>query len=244
MTTRKTLLAAAFTGLAATGAAQGQEESFDLSGFTGVDIATGIEASVTLAENFSVRAHSRSAEALDKLELDVRDGILVARIESNFLDFVLSGGLVGMLLNGGNAVALDITLPTLESATASSGADIELIAIATDRLALDASSGSTINLTGAGLRLLTASASSGSDIKLTGSAEEIELNASSGADIEADELEAVAGRLEASSGADISARLTEQVRARASSGGDIDVEGNPTQRDIDTSSGGDVHIEN
>lgn len=242
-TTRNTLLAAGMAGLALTGAAHAQEKSFDLSGFTGIDIATGIEARVTLSEDFSIRAQSRSADALDKLELSVRDGILVARIESNFLDFILSGGLVGMLLSGGNAVSLDITLPALDSAVASSGADVELTTIAADSLALEASSGANIELIDARLRMLTASASSGSDIAISGRAEEIELDASSGADIDAEDLDALAGRLEASSGADINARLSERVRARASSGGDIEIEGNPQQRDVDTSSGGDVHFE-
>jgi len=242
-TTRNTLLAAGMAGLALTGAAHAQEKSFDLSGFTGVDIATGIDARVTLSEDFSIRAQSRSTDALDKLELSVRDGILVARIESNFLDFILSGGLVGMLLSGGNAVSLDITLPALDSAVASSGADIKLTAITADSLALEASSGANIEMSESRLRMLTASASSGSDIAVSGSAEEIELDASSGADIDAEELQALSGRLEASSGADISARLSEQVRARASSGGDIEIQGNPQQRDIDTSSGGDVHFE-
>jgi hypothetical protein len=243
MRIRKSLLAAGVAGFTLTGAAYAQEKSFDLSGFTGIDIATGIEARVTLSEDFSIRAQSRSADALDKLELSVRDGILMARIESNFLDFILSGGLVGMLLSGGNAVSLDITLPALDSAVASSGADVELTTIAADSLALEASSGANIELIDARLRMLTASASSGSDIAISGRAEEIELDASSGADIDAEDLDALAGRLEASSGADINARLSKRVRARASSGGDIEIEGNPQQRDVDTSSGGDVHFE-
>jgi len=243
MTTRNALLAAGMAGLALTGTASGQEKSFELTGFTGLDIATGIHAKVNQADDFSVRAHSRSADALEKLELSVRDGVLVARIESNFLDFILSGGLVGMLLSGGNAVSLDITLPALDSAIASSGADIELAAITTDSLALEASSGANIELTEGRLRLLTASASSGSDIAISGTADEIELDASSGADIDAEDLEALAGRLEASSGADISARLSDQVRARASSGGDINIEGDPGQRDVESSSGGDISFE-
>ncbi|WP_297109509.1 DUF2807 domain-containing protein [uncultured Devosia sp.] len=244
MTTRTTLIAAGLTGLALTGAAHGQEKNFDLSGFTGVDIATGIEARITQAETFSVIARSRSADALDKLELEVRGGVLVARIESNFLDFILSGGLVGMLLSGGNAVSLDISVPALESALASSGADIELVDIMSDSLELDASSGANIELTEARLRALSASASSGSDIALSGSAEDIALNASSGADIDAEALEAVSGRIEASSGADIDVRITQQVRARASSGADITIEGNPQQRDVESSSGGDIHFDN
>ena len=242
MTTRTTLIAAGIVGLTLIGAAHAQEKNFDLSGFTGVDIATGIDARITLSEAFSIRAQSRSDDALDKLELSVRDGVLLARIESNFLDFILSGGLVGMLLSGGHAVSLDIALPSLDSALASSGADIKLTAISADSLALEASSGADTELTDARLQLLTASASSGSNIVLSGRAEEIELDASSGADIGAEDLEALAGRLEASSGADISAHLSEQVRARASSGGEINVEGSPQQRDVDSSSGGDVHF--
>ena len=243
MKTRNALLAAGLAGLALTGSAQAQEKTFDLSGFTGVDIATGLDANVSLADSFSIRAHSRSADALDNLDLRVENGVLVARIESNFLDFILSGGLVGMLFNSGNAVTLDITLPALNAASASSGADITLNDIAADTLKLDASSGADITLENARLRQLDANASSGSDISVSGTAETINLDASSGSDISADALEAKSGDLQASSGANISARLSERVRAAASSGGDIEVEGNPQQRDVDTSSGGDVSFD-
>jgi hypothetical protein len=235
-------IAAGILGLALSGPALAQSRDFDLDGFDKVDIATGLDARVTLAETFSVRAESRSSDALDNLQLSVEGGVLVARIESNFLDFILSGGLVGMLFNSGNAVTLDITLPALTAATASSGADISLKAIAADNLKLDASSGADIVLEDARLRQLDASASSGSDIEVSGTAETINLDASSGSDIDA-ELEAKTGNLQASSGANISAHLAEQVRAQASSGADIEVSGNPRQRDVDASSGGEVNFE-
>ncbi len=236
-------IAAGILGLALSGPALAQSRDFDLDGFDKVDIATGLDARVTLAETFSVRAESRSSDALDNLQLSVEGGVLVARIESSFLDFILSGGLVGMLFNSGNAVTLDITLPALTAATASSGADISLKAIAADNLKLDASSGADIVLEDARLRQLDASASSGSDIEVSGTAETVNLDASSGSDIDAEELEAKTGNLQASSGANISAHLAEQVRAQASSGADIEVAGNPRQRDVDASSGGEVNFE-
>lgn len=243
MRVAKTTLAVGLAGLALTAQAHAQSRDFELSGFDQIDIATGINAQVSLAEGFAVTAQSRSQDALDKLELSVENGVLVARIESNFLEFILNGGLVGLLLDGGNAVTLDITLPMLTAATASSGADIGLRAIEGDVLRLDASSGADITLTGGRLGRLDANASSGSDIAVSGSAQRVHLNASSGSDIDADDLVAEEGEVEVSSGANISAHLTESVRAGASSGGDIEIAGNPRQRDVDASSGGEVNFD-
>ncbi|MHA6297785.1 head GIN domain-containing protein [Devosia sp. CAU 1758] len=236
-------IAAGIAGLALSTPALAQSRDFDLDGFDKIDIATGLDARVTLADTFSVHAASRSDDALDNLQLSVEGGVLVARIESSFLDFIFSGGLVGMLFSSGNAVTLDITLPALTAATASSGADISLKAIAGDTLKLDASSGADIVLEDAKLRQFDASASSGSDIDVSGTAETVNLDASSGSGIDAENLRAEMGNLQASSGANISAHLAEQVRAQASSSADIDVSGNPRQRDVDASSGGDISFD-
>lgn len=239
----RSFIAAGIAGLALATPVLAQSRDFDLEGFDKIDIATGLDARVTLADTFSIKAHSRSGDALDNLRLSVEGDALVARIESSFLDFIVSGGLVGMLFNSGNAVTLDITLPALTEATASSGADIHLTAITADILKLDASSGADIELDDARLRQLDASASSGSDISASGTAETVNLDASSGSDIEADDLRASAGALQASSGANISAHLADQVRAQASSGADIEISGNPRQRDVDPSSGGDINFD-
>lgn len=243
MRSARAALTAAIAGLALTATAHAQSRDFQLDGFDKVDIATGLDARISLADRFSVRAESRSQDALDNLQLAVEDGVLVARIERNFLDFILSGGLVGMLLNSGNAATLDITLPALTAASASSGADVQLHAIHGDALRLEASSGADIALRDAQLRQLDANASSGSDIEIAGSAERVRFNASSGSGIDADDLEAREGELQASSGASIKARLTEMVRAAASSGSDIDIAGNPGRRDVDAASGGDIDFD-
>lgn len=237
------LIAASIVGLALSTPAIAQSRDFDLDGFDKIDIATGLDARVSLADAFSVRAESRSNDALDNLDLRVENGVLTARIESNFLDFILSGGLVGMLFNSGNAVTLDITLPALTAATASSGADLNLSAISADRLTLDASSGADITLERARLRHLEARASSGADISIAGTAESVALDASSGSDIDAEEIEARDAELQASSGGNVSAKVSDVVRAQASSGGDIDIAGNPRERDVDSSSGGDVNFD-
>ncbi len=237
-----TLLVAS-AGLLLSTTAFAQSRDFDLAGFERIDIATGLDARVSLGQAFGVAAQSRSQDALDNLELRVVDGVLQARLEQSFLDFIISGGLVGMLLSSGNAVTVDITLPALAGVSASSGADVDLIAIGADRLDLDASSGADIRAENVALGSVTINASSGADVEIAGTAQTLAADASSGADIDAEDLSAQTVTAAASSGAGLSVRAGTSIRAQASSGGDIDVSGNPGTRDIEESSGGSVSID-
>lgn len=237
------LATAATAGLLAGTSAFAQSADFDLSGFDRVDIATGLDARITQGDSFSIHAESRSQDALDHLQVSVDNGVLSARFEQSFLDFIISGGLVGQLLNSGNAITIDITLPALAGVTASSGADVDVNGVTSERLELDASSGADIAVTGAVLGQAILSASSGSDIEISGTADAVEADASSGSDIDADGLVADNAVVEASSGANISVHAKARIKADASSGGDIEVSGNPTERDVDASSGGDVSFD-
>ena len=234
------LMLAVAAGLTMSTTAFAQSKDFDLAGFDRVDIATGLDARVTPGDRFSVRAQSRSQDALDSLDIRIDDGVLRARIEQNFLDFIISGGLVGLLLNSGNAVTIDITMPALTGVTASSGADVTVSGIHSERIDFDASSGANISATDAVLGQVTLTSSSGSGIEISGTADALEADASSGADIDAEDLTVANATVNASSGADVTLHATASVRADASSGGDIRVHGNPATRDVDTSSGGDV----
>lgn len=243
MISNKTLFSAAMAGLAFIGPVYAQDRNFDLAGFTGIDIANGITAKVTQASTFSVTANAQNPDALDKLRIEVLDGVLVARLDTSFADFVLSGGIIGLLKHGSNAITVDIELPALDSAEVSSGAKIALHEITASTLVLDASSGARLELPDASVEQLTARTTSGSTMTLSGNADAINLDASTGSDIHADGLEANDGTLEASSGAVVHARLSSKVRASASSGGVITVEGNPEHRDTTSTGGGAVHIE-
>lgn len=237
------LALAAAMGTTMSTAAFAQSRDFDLTGFDRIDIATGLDATVTIGDAFSVHAESRSQDALDNLQLDVVGGVLTARIEQNFLDFIVSGGLVGLLLSNGNAVTLEITLPALAGVNASSGADVTLPGLVADRIELDASSGADITVSAGKLGDVLVSSSSGSDIELSGTATSIDADSSSGSGIDADDLIVATATANASSGANVSVHATQSVHANASSGGDIEVRGNPSKREVDSSSGGDVSFD-
>lgn len=243
MRTVATLALGTVIGLSLAGTALADSRTFQLTGFDKVDIATGLDAVVTLGDSFSVAATSGSAQALDSLQIDVKDGVLTARLDQNFLDFILSGGLIGMLLSSGNAVTVEVTLPALAGIDASSGADVRAAGPTGDQLNLNASSGANIEVTDATFGAVRVESSSGADVDISGTADSIVAEASSGAGIDAENLVTAIATASASSGANISVHATASLKAQASSGGDVDVSGNPAKRDVDASSGGDVNFE-
>jgi hypothetical protein len=238
-----TIMAAVAAGLLISTAAHADSKTYELSGFDKIDIATGLDAVVKLGDNFSVTATSGSAQALDNLKLDVTDGVLVARFDQSFLDFIISGGLVGMLLSNGNALTIEVTMPALSGVDASSGADVRIQSLAADQLSLSASSGANIDVTDAKLGTVQLGSSSGADIDISGTAESVDVEASSGAGVDAENLIATNVTANASSGASLSVHAAASIKAEASSGGDVDVSGNPAAREIDASSGGDVNFD-
>jgi len=243
MRTAVTLALGTVLSLSLAGTALAESRTFDLTNFDKVDIATGLDAVVTLGDAFSVVATTGSAQALDSLQLEVKDGVLTARLDQNFLDFILSGGLIGMLLSSGNAVTLEVTLPALAGIEASSGADVRATKLTGDQLVLNASSGANIAVTEVEVGTIRIEASSGADVDISGTADSIAAEASSGGDIDAENLVAGNATASASSGSNMSVNATASIRAQASSGADIDVRGNPPERDVDSSSGGDVNFD-
>lgn len=221
MGTAFTVSLAAAASLALSTAAYAQSRDFALTGFEKIDISTGLDVRISQGEAFAVAATANSQRALDNLVLEVNDGLLHARFEQNFVDFILDAGLVGQLLRGGTVVTVDITMPSLSGLTASSGADIDIMTFTAERLIVDVSSGADISADNSAFGHLAVTASSGARVELSGTADSVEFDASSGAQIDADDLKAGRAIVAASSGAGISVRATRVERANASGGGNI-----------------------
>lgn len=135
-----------------------------------------------------------------------------------------------------------VSIPNITSISTSSGADVESInSLEFKDLKIDTSSGSDVELSLQGENL-TCNSSSGSDIKLSGKVMHLDVDASSGSDIDATKLKADHVEAGVSSGADIDVYASQSISASASSGGDITCYGNPVDKNISKSSGGDVTI--
>jgi len=215
------------------GAALAASKTFELEPFTAVDISSGINAEITVGPAQSIRAESPSQQELDELIVEVSSGKLVARTDWNLLD---------LFSLGDRNTTLFITVPALDGANASSGADIDVTGISGDEVSLDSSSGADIDARAAAGKSFRINVSSGADIDIDGACGSAEIDVSSGATLKADGLECADVDINASSGADADVFASASVKANASSGADIEVHGNPAKVDEEESSGGDVDI--
>lgn len=133
-----------------------------------------------------------------------------------------------------------VTFKDINSLKASSGSEIK-----SDRelrlsaLQLSASSGARVELDLAVIKLMV-EGSSGGDITLSGSAESLDIDGSSGAVIKASDLPGKTCNAGASSGANLKIFVSEKINAKVSSGGNIKVSGNPKERNVEKSSGGNL----
>jgi hypothetical protein len=133
-----------------------------------------------------------------------------------------------------------VTFKSIHSFEASSGSDVKSkSALKLSSLDLSATSGAKIDLSLV-VNDLTIEGSSGGDIDLSGSVENLSVDGSSGVNIKASDLQSKTCNAGASSGATIKIYVSEKIIAKASSGGNISVAGNPKEKNIEKSSGGDV----
>lgn len=202
-----------------------------ISGFHGVSVSSGIDLYLTQKNTEEVFVEADS-EDLEKIVTKVEAGILrIYMKEKSWLN-----------LNWNSQPRkVYVSFKDLDKLEASAGSDVSAQnLLKLERLNLDASSGSNIKLE-LEVNELSVETSSGSDITLKGRANAVQANASSGSDINASELEARECIASTSSGSDIRVFVTDKLDASASSGGDISYSGNPKEKEINESSGGDVH---
>ena len=133
-----------------------------------------------------------------------------------------------------------VTIKNIHSVEASSGAEVKSKAeLKMPFLQISVSSGANIELKLAATKL-NVEGSSGGNINLSGTTETLDVDGSSGTNIKAKDLQSKTCKAGASSGANLKIYVTEKINAQASSGGNIKITGNPKERDVQKSSGGNV----
>ena len=209
----------------------GNRQTRQVSGFHGISVTSGIDLYLTQKNTEEVVVEAES-EDLDKI---------ITRIEGGILKIYIREKSWFNLNWNKDPRKVYVSFKLLNKLEASAGSDVisqDLLKL--EKLNLDASSGSDVKLELEASDIVVES-SSGSDIFLKGKVSVLQANASSGSDINANELQAKKCTASVSSGSDVRVNVTEKLNADASSGGDITYSGNPKTKDINESSGGDVH---
>lgn len=203
-----------------------------VSNFEGIHVSSGIDLFVKMGETEEVKIVADD-DVIDDVITEVRNGSLhIYTKKSNLFNF----------FNFGKATTRSayVTVTDLKSIDASSGSDVKSEnTLKGDALKVNSSSGSDVVLDVV-YKNISLDASSGADIKMSGKAKTVKASASSGSDINARDLAASVCHANASSGADVAVHATDEIHANASSGGDVSYYGNPSVKNIDESSGGDV----
>jgi hypothetical protein len=207
----------------------------DLPAFTAVQIASGIDAVVTVGPAQSVAATAPNVADLDDIKIEVRDGTL--KIWRDWDIFDLFGDM------GDRQTRFTITAPKLDSADASSGADVAVSGLSGESVWLEASSGADLDATDIQATNVDVDVSSGADVTANGTCTKLEVDVSSGANANLENLVCSEAEAESSSGSDATIHVSSTLRAKASSGSDITVKGKPATTKIDESSGGTITIE-
>ena len=186
------------------------EQYFDVERFTRVAASQGVEVNVTMGSSTQVVARAETEKDLERLEIEVDDGELRIRRgswSSSIWNWKSAGG----------RVSVDVVVSELEGLSSSSGARVTAVEVDCEELSLDASIGSRI--------------------VVSGGCNEVEVDASSGAVIDARDFKVEVVTVDASSGARIDVFASANFQGDASSGASVDVFGTPTLFDSDTSSG-------
>ncbi|MES2623658.1 MAG: head GIN domain-containing protein [Pseudomonadota bacterium] len=207
------------------------DEIRNIENFTGISVGGGINLFVEQGADFKVEVDS-SVGATDEVTTVVEGDNLVIRMEKSLFHFGL--------MNWFATHSVYVTLPRLESLTASGGSDVSVDGVLTgDELVLRTSGGSDIALE-VDIDSLDIQSSGGSDIKLSGTTRSIVAQTSGGSDLDAMGLEAKEADLRSSGGSDIQITVTERITANASGGSDIFYKGDPAYEDVNASGGADV----
>ena len=134
-----------------------------------------------------------------------------------------------------------VTLKSINKLHASSGSDVKSKELKLHDVDISVSSGANLEMTLIANKIVL-EGNSGGRIAISGTTENLDVDGSSGVNIKAENLQShncIAG---ASSGANLKINVTEKINAKASSGGQIRVSGEPKERNIEKSSGGDVRF--
>ena len=207
-------------------------QDIDLQPFSEIDVASELDVDVVVGPAQTVTVTGADPAALRALRLEVRDGRLHAWLDRNLSNFSLFD----------DAVTVTVAMPALDAISAGGSANVEVIGMTGDALAVDASGSATLRIRNITAEAVMVSGTGSAVIELSGSCTVATLDISSAAGVSSKALECVDLDIEASSSAAALVYATGQVNVGASTGASVVVAGHPSHVDGRESTGGDIYV--
>lgn len=226
------LAALGFAGAMSLSAGEpGTSRQVSVTNFSGIDVSSGIEVVYVPSSEVSAVIQApkdkisrvKVVQRGEMLNISI-DGMRKAKSKGK-VKVTVSAPLVNTFMaSSGAEIKCRSTIDAGNrsvSATASSGAEIDLIGVNCRGFNASVSSGAEIDVNRLNCSNVAASASSGAEIDLGGSAQSVELSASSGASVDAGSLVAESGSASATSGSNVKCNITGKTKFTTSGGGSV-----------------------
>ncbi len=234
---KKTFLSFFMLGLFTTAFAQKtvndpNAEKRNVSAFHGIDVATGIELTLTKGTTEGVAVSASEVEFRNKIVTEVVNGILKIHYESKT-------GAINRRNENKNLKAY-VSYNTLDKLTVTTGAEVNIDGVfEAATLDLKANTGGLVKGE-VSISTLNVNQDTGSKITLTGKVENLNAEGSTGSKFMGEDLKTNTCSAEMGTGAGIYVSVDKELNVKANTGGYIKYKGNAGIREIKTNTGGTV----
>jgi hypothetical protein len=207
-------------------------EKRNISGFHGIDVATGINLILSNGSSEQVAVSASETEFRDKIITEVESGILKIHYETKL-------GAINKRNESKNLKAY-VSYKTLDLLHVSTGAEVEINGkLTSSSFELKASTGGLVKGE-VNMNILKVNQNTGSKITLTGLADKLDIDGNTGSKFMGENLSANTCDVSVSTGAGVYINIEKELNAKATTGGYIKYKGAGGIRDIKTSTGGSV----
>ncbi|HKB43799.1 MAG TPA: head GIN domain-containing protein [Chitinophagaceae bacterium] len=207
-------------------------EKRNVSGFHGIDVATGIKLILTEGSVEDVAVSASKIEYRDKIITEVKNGVLKIYYETKF-------GAINKRKESKDLKAY-VSYKSLDKLDVASGAEVEINGVLTSTsFNLQAGTGGLVNGE-INVTTLKVNQNTGSKITLSGKVDNLEVEGDTGSKFLGEDLKTTDCSAVASTGARIYITVQKELSAKANTGGNIKYRGDGSIREIKVNTGGSV----
>ncbi len=203
-----------------------------VSTFHGIDVATGIELTLTKGTTEEVAVSASETEFRDKIVTEVVNGILKIHYETKT-------GAINRKNENKNLRAY-VSYKSLDHLTVTTGAEVNIEGVLeATTLDMKANTGGVVDGE-VNIGTLTVGQNTGSKITLSGKVDKLDAEGSTGSKFMGENLNANTCSVEMGTGAGIYISVDKELNVKANTGGYVKYKGNAGIREVKTNTGGTV----
>ncbi len=207
-------------------------EKRTIAGFHGIDVATGIELTLTKGNTEEVAVSAAATGFRDKIMTRVENGILKIYYETK----------TGSINKKNETKGLKawVSYKSLDKLYATTGAEVKIDGVL-EASSLDMKANTGAKIDGkVDIGTLSLDQNTGSKVTLSGKAGKLEAEGSTGSKFTGEDLSTTTCNVQVSTGARIIVNAEKELQVKASTGGTVKYKGGAGIREIKTNTGGTV----